>query len=116
VRLIAIGWLVLFACGRVGFEHHAPADAAFGDARVAASDAVSDGAEACVYLPSCQINQVTCCVASQRSCISVIATCSGTVAACDILTQQGCPPRSACCSTPQIPEPRCYPPTAPQPC
>jgi hypothetical protein len=108
---MVIAWLTVAACGRVGFDPaaRAPDDAIPGESSVDAG--------LCDYLPTCMTGQITCCAATGSFCtLEGVGTCTGTIARCSIFTQQGCPPRWACCTTAQRPEPSCYDPLMPQPC
>jgi hypothetical protein len=117
------------ACGRIGFVSTGRiADAKPGDGSPVPTDGTVDGAldaaidsaidaGLCEYLPTCMTGEITCCTATGSFCtIEGMGACPGTIARCSIFTQQGCPPRWACCSTTQRPEPSCYDPLFPQPC
>jgi len=117
---MVIGSLIgaLAACGRIGFDstEHGADDTVPGDGSAVPVDGTTD-AGLCDYLPTCRMGEITCCAATGSFCvIEGPGVCTGPIARCSIFTQQGCPPRWACCSTPQRPEPSCYDPLLPQPC
>ena len=117
-RLVPI-WLVLVACGRIGFDRGADVDAPVGsnDGRLSDGGLVDGSTSGCAYLTSCTMGEVTCCTDMNmtRTCTSNPQSCNGVIAECDLGTQQGCLPGWACCGAVDAAS-RCYDPQLPLPC
>ena len=118
-RLVG-AWLVLAACGRIGFERETAADAPVisGDGRAADAAPEDGNAVGCAYLASCGAGEVTCCTDMNmtRTCVQNPQACSGVTLECDVTTGQGCPAGWPCCQTGMDPATRCYDPQQPLPC
>jgi hypothetical protein len=113
---LAIGWLAVGACGRIGFDPATQRDATADSVPRDAPAAFDAGF--CEYLPTCMTGQITCCTATDSFCtLDGPGVCAGgRKTLCSIFNQQGCPPGWACCITPQRPDASCYDPLFPQPC
>lgn len=116
-----LAWLVVAACGRVGFDERQPASGGTIDAhRGSAADAdplapdappgsadgpsgggdavpPGDGAAACGYV-ACQVGRVACCDSGSADCVNDTATCTRRFE-CDAMTDAGCAAPNICCLT-----------------
>ena len=104
---LAIAWIAVAACGRVGFDpvttasDDTPADDSIqgsqgttGDS--GATDSPPSPIANCMYM-NCPGTQEACCAAGNTTCVSA-GMCVGIVVPCDLSNGDGCPMGQQCCT------------------
>jgi hypothetical protein len=103
---LAVAWIALVACGRIGFEPITSGDdLQLDDADAQGSQSMTGDAlpgdttspiDNCMYM-NCPGGQQACCAAGNTTCVAM-GSCVGVVVPCDLGNNNGCPMFERCCA------------------